>query len=98
MASRRAAVYSIYMSSGDTGIRSVTAKVIVDQQGSLLLRQTPEGYEFTGLFERASVKCKTWSETERVLIRMKVPPHKIQEIVTILGTGSDVVLRRDEPQ
>ena len=86
------------MSTGETGFRSVTAKVIVGHQGSLLLRQTPEGYEFTGLLESTSVKCKTWSETERVLLRLKVPPHKIQEIVTILNTGSDVVMRQDVEQ
>jgi len=86
------------MSTGDTGIRSITARVIAEHQGAVLLRRKNHGYEFTGLYERTSAFCKTWPEAERVLIRMKVPSDKIKAIFHMFENGKDVVIRRDVPQ
>ena len=86
------------MSTGETGFRSVAARVIAVHQGALLLRRRDTGYEFTGLYEKTSIFCKTWPEAERVLIRMKVPPHKIQAVANLIETGSDVLLRSEITQ
>ncbi|MBS1800868.1 MAG: hypothetical protein JSS95_13720 [Acidobacteria bacterium] len=83
------------MSTGETGFRSVAARVIAEHQGALLLRRKDEGYEFTGLYERTNIVCKTWPEAERVLIRMKVPPHKIEAVINLIEAGNDVVIRSE---
>jgi hypothetical protein len=83
------------MSTGETGIRSVAATVIAEIQGAMILRRKGNGYEFTGVFERTSVVCPTWPEAERVLLRLKVSPEKIEKIVKILASGDDVILRRE---
>jgi len=61
----------------------------------MILRRKGDGYEFTGIFERTSVVCPTWPEAERVLSRLKVPPEKVDRIVSILASGDDVVMRRE---
>lgn len=83
------------MSTGETGFRSVAARVIAEHQGALLLRRKDEGYEFCGLYERATILCKSWPEAERVLIRMKVPPPKIETVIHLLETGNEVVIRSE---
>lgn len=87
------------MSTGETtGFRSVAARVIAEHQGALLLRRRDEGYEFCGLYERTNIVCKTWPEAERVLIRMKVPPPKIEAVIKLLESGNDVVIRSEPKQ
>lgn len=86
------------MSTGETGIRSVAARVIAEHQGAVLLHHKDHGYEFTGLLGRTSVFCKTWPEAERVLIRMKVPPTKIEVALLLLKAGSDVLIRPAAPE
>lgn len=86
------------MSTGETGFRSVAARVIAEHQGALLLRPREEGYEFCGLYEKTTIVCKTWSEAERVLIRMKVPLHKIATVIQLLEAGHEVVIRSEVKQ
>ena len=81
------------MSTGETGIRSIAARVIADYQGAVVLRRSSQGYEFTGLKKKTAVFCKTWPEAERVLIRMKVPSGKIRAAAELLAKNSDVVFR-----
>ena len=86
------------MSTGETGIRSVAARVIAEHQGAVLLHHKNQGYEFTGLIGRTSVFCKTWPEAERVLLRMKVPPSKIEAALRILETRREVLIRSVPPE
>ncbi|WP_260705799.1 hypothetical protein [Edaphobacter flagellatus] len=82
------------MTTGETGFRNVAARVIVEEQGALVLQRTAEGYQFTGLFEKTSIVCKTWPEAERVLIRLHVPPQKIIDIRKMIDAGEEVIMRR----
>ena len=86
------------MSTGETGFRSVAARVIAEHQGALLLRRKDEGYEFCGLYEKTTILCKTWPEAERVLIRMKVPTPKIATVIQLLEAGNEVVIRSEIKQ
>jgi hypothetical protein len=86
------------MTTGETGIRSVAARVIAEHQGAVLLHHKDYGYEFTGLLGRTSVFCKTWPEAERVLLRMKVPPSKIEAALLLLKSGKDVLIRPATPE
>src|SRR5437899_11903887 len=81
------------MSTGQTGIRSVAARVIADHQGAVLLTRKAEGYQFTGRKKKTIILCRTWPETERVLIRMKVSSVKIAKIHDHLDLGNQIVLR-----
>jgi hypothetical protein len=85
------------MSTGETGIRSIAARVIADYQGAVVLRRRNQGYEFTGLKQKTIVFCKTWPEAERVLIRMKVPSSKIKAAMELLAKNSDVIFRGYAP-
>ncbi len=79
--------------TGQTGIRSVAARVIADHQGAVLLTRNAEGYQFTGRKKETVIVCRTWPETERVLIRMKVSSVKIAKIRDHLDLGNQIVLR-----
>ena len=81
------------MSTGQTEIRSVAARVIAEYQGAVLLSHTGQGYQFTGRSKKIIISCKTWPETERVLLRMRVPAAKIARIYDHLEQGSQIVLR-----
>jgi hypothetical protein len=81
------------MSTGQTEIRSVAARVIADYQGAVFLTHNAQGYQFTGRKKNTIILCKTWPETERVLLRMKVPPAKIERIHGHLDKGNQIVLR-----
>lgn len=78
----------------DTGIRSVVANLILSRQGSLILRQTKQGYEIAGVDQNGAVFCQTWPETERVLLRLGVPSYKVDEIADLLCEGTDVIVHR----
>jgi hypothetical protein len=86
------------MSTGQTEIRSVAARVIAEYQGAVLLTHTGQGYQFNGRSKKTIIVCKTWPETERVLLRMKVPAAKIARIHDHLEQGSRIVLRPERVQ
>ena len=81
------------MSTGQTEIRSVAARVIADHQGAVFLTRNAQGYQFTGRKKKTIIVCQTWPETERVLIRMKVPLPKIARIQGHLDAGNQIILR-----
>ena len=85
------------MNTGETGIRSIAARVIAEHQGAVVLRRRNQGYEFTGLHRKATVLCNTWPEAERVLLRMKVPPGKIRAAADLLAKNNDVIFRGYAP-
>ena len=86
---------SMISSSGDTGIRSVAASLILGRNGSLILRQTSQGYELAGLDQESIIFCNDWAAAERILLRLKVPFHKIDEIKSLLSPGIHVVVHRE---
>ena len=85
------------MSTGETGIRSIAARVIAEHQGAVVLRRRNQRYEFTGQHQKTTVFCDTWPEAERVLLRMKVPPGKIRAAAELLAKNNDVILRGYAP-
>jgi hypothetical protein len=85
------------MNTGETGIRSIAARVIAEHQGAVVLRRRNQEYEFTGLHKKITVVCKTWPEAERVLLRMKVPPGKIRAAAELIAKNNDVILRGYAP-
>lgn len=86
------------MSTGQTEIRSVAARVIAEHQGAVFLTHNQHGYQFTGRKKKTIILCQTWPETERVLIRMRVSPTKIAKIHSHLDQGNQIVLRPERLQ
>jgi hypothetical protein len=79
----------------DTGIRSVSASLILRTEGSLIVRRVEDSYQLTGMSERKQVTCDTWAAAERVLLRLGVPFHKVDEIASLLDMDTDVVVHRE---
>jgi hypothetical protein len=86
---------ALISSGGDTGIRSVAASLILGRNGSLILRQTNQGYELAGLDQKGAVFCDDWAAAERILFRLNIPFHKIDEIKSLLCPGTQVVVHRE---
>lgn len=80
--------------TGETGIRTGAIRTILGWAHSFIIRQTNEGYELTDPDGDGAVFCADWPQAERVLIRLEVPPHKIEEIKELLVPGTDIVVRR----
>ena len=80
--------------SGPTAIRTGAIRTILGWAHSFIIRQTNEGYELTDPDGDGVVFCQDWPQAERVLIRLEVPPHKIEEIEELLVPGTDIVVRR----
>jgi hypothetical protein len=80
--------------SGETGIRTGAILSILGWAHSFILRQTNDGYELTDPDGAGAVQCRDWPQVERVLIRLGLPPHKIEEIQPLLAPGTDIVVRR----
>lgn len=80
--------------TGQTGIRTGAIRTILGWAHSFIIRQTNEGYELTDPDGDGAVFCQDWPQAERVLIRLEVPPHKIEEIHELLSPGTDIVVRR----
>ena len=83
------------MQSGEqTQIRSAAASAILTRRTSIVMKQTIDGYELTSEGEVEPVQCRSWPQARRVLERLGVPPHKIDEISSQLSEGTEVVVRR----
>ncbi len=85
------------MSSSATGLTGVRTGAILSILGwahSFILRQTNAGYELTDPDGEGAVYCADWPQAERVLIKLGLPPHKIDEIQQLLVPGTDIVVRR----
>lgn len=80
--------------SGQTGLRTGAVLSILGWAHSFILRQTDERYEITDPDGEGAVYCADWTQTERVLVRLGLPPHKIDEIQQLLTPGTDIVVRR----
>jgi hypothetical protein len=80
--------------SGETGIRTGAILSILGWAHSFILRQTKDGYELTDPDGGGAVQCRDWAQVERVLIRLGLPAHKIEEIQPLLAPGTDIVVRR----
>ncbi len=80
--------------TGETGIRTGAIRTILGWAHSFIIRQTNEGYELTDPDGDGAVFCADWPQAERVLIRLEVPPYKIDEIKELLVPGTDIVVRR----
>jgi hypothetical protein len=78
----------------DTGIRSVAASLILDRANLLILRQTVEGFELRDSAGVEVIHCEDWPHVERVLLRLKVPFHKIDEIAGLIQPGTEISLHR----
>jgi hypothetical protein len=82
------------MHSGEqTRMLSRAAGSILARQTSLKMTQTTEGYELIS-GEEAPVHCTSWPQARRVLARLGVPEHKIDEISSRLAVGIEIVVRR----
>lgn len=83
------------MHSGEqTRIRSAAAGAILSRRTSLVMKQTKHGYELTSDGETEPVQCRNWPQARRVLQRLGVPLHKIDEISGQLSEGTEIVVRR----
>ena len=83
------------MNSGEhSRIRTAAASALLDRNTELVLRQTKRGYELYANGDASPVKCETWPQARRVLIRLGVPPHRIDEINSRLTEGKGLVVRR----
>jgi hypothetical protein len=78
----------------ETGIRTGAIQTILGWAHSFIIRQTEECYELTDPDGGGMVQCRDWPQTERVLVRLGVPPHKIEEIKQLIEPGTDIVVRR----
>lgn len=81
-------------SSGQTEIRTGAIRTILGWAHSFVIRQTNVGYELTDPDGDGVVFCQDWPQAERVLLRLEVPRHKIDEIKELLVPGTDIVVRR----
>ena len=75
-------------------IRTAAASSFLDHNTKLVLRQTKRGYELYANGDASPVKCETWPQARRVLIRLGVPHHRIDEINSRLTEGKGLVVRR----
>jgi len=83
------------MQSGEqTRIRSAAASAILTRRTSIVMKQTRDGYELTSDGEPEPVQCRSWPQARRVLLRLGVPVHKIDEISSQLSEGTEIVVRR----
>jgi hypothetical protein len=80
--------------SGETGIRTGAILSILGWAHSFILRQTGDEYELTDPDGGGAVLCRDWPQVERVLIRLGLPPHKIEEAHQLITPGTDIVVRR----
>jgi hypothetical protein len=80
--------------TGLTGVRTGAVLSILGWAHSFIIRQTNEGYELTDPDGAGAVQCPDWPQAERVLTRLGLPPHKIEEIQQLLVPGTDIVVRR----
>lgn len=86
---------NLFLHSGEqTRIRSAAASSMLGRHQSLAIRQTKRGYELISEGEREPVHCETWSRAERVLRRLGVPLHRIDEISSMLSEGKEIIVRR----
>ncbi|WP_263365228.1 hypothetical protein [Edaphobacter bradus] len=79
---------------GETAVRAVAIRSILGWAHSFTIRHSNEGYELSDPDGDGAVFCRDWPQVERVLIRLEVPPHKIEEIKELLWPGTDIVVRR----
>ena len=85
----------LFLHSGEqTRIRSAAASSMLSRHSSLVIRQTKQGYELISEGEREPVHCESWPRAERVLRRLGVPVHKIDEISSLLAEDKEIVVRR----
>jgi hypothetical protein len=83
------------MHSGEqTRMLSRAAGSILTRHTNIVMRQTKEGYELSSEGEAEPVSCKNWPQARRVLVRLGVPEHKIDEISSLLSEQSEIVVRR----
>lgn len=78
----------------DTGIRSVAASLILDRANLLILHQTVDGFELRDAAGKDVIQCEDWPHVERILLRLKVPFHKIDEIASLIQPGIEISLHR----
>lgn len=81
-------------SVGQTGIRTAAVNSILMRAESFVVRQTEHGYELSGPDGGGAVYCETWAQVERLLFRLHVPRHKVEEIGDLLFPGTNIVVRR----
>ena len=79
---------------GHTGVRTAAVNSILSRAESFVVRQSEVGYELTGPDGGGAVFCETWAQVERVLFRLHVPRHKVEEIGDLLFPGTSIVVRR----
>ena len=75
-------------------IRTAAASSILDRNTTLVLRQTKRGYELYADGDQWPVQCETWPQARRVLIKLGVPHHRIDEINSRLTEGKGLIVRR----
>lgn len=75
-------------------MRTTAVNSILSRAESFVVRQSKEGYELTGPDGGGAVFCETWAQVERVLFRLHVPRHKVEEIGDLLFPGTSIVVRR----
>ena len=85
---------SSILDTHDTGIRSVAVSLILDRANLLILRQTTEGFELRDMTGANVIHCEDWPRVERVLLRLNIPFHKIDEISGLIQPGIEISLHR----
>ena len=75
-------------------IRTAAASALLDRNTELVLFKNTRGYELYANGDASPVKCETWPQARRVLIRLGVPHHRIDEINSRLTEGKGLVVRR----
>ena len=83
------------MDNGDySRIRTVAASSLLDRNTTIVLRQSRRGYELYADGDPSPVQCETWPQARRVMLRLGVPIHRIDEINSRLMEGKGIVVRR----
>lgn len=83
------------MHSGEqTRTLSREAGTMLGRHTRLVMRQTRDGYELSCDGEMEPVACNNWPQARRVLVRLGVPSHRINEISSLLSEETEIVVRR----
>jgi hypothetical protein len=83
------------MTSGEySRIRTAAASAVLDRNTKLVLRQTKRGYELYANGDPSPVKCETWPQASRALLRFGVPYHRLDDIHSRLTEGKGLVVNR----
>jgi len=83
------------MTSGEhSRIRTAAASSILDHHTKLVVRQTKRGYDLYANGDASPIKCETWPQTRRALLKLGVAHQKIDEIGTRLVEGKGLIVRR----